>query len=58
MKAENRIMKRFRFPPKMVKALVKEADNTGRTQTRVLELAFGNFMSLKAEHRSKLNSVL
>ena len=57
MSKEARVPERYRFPAKMVKELEREKVNRGLTKTRILELAFAHYMSLKAEHRFKLNSI-
>lgn len=47
MKSDARKMKHFRFTPKMIELLETEARETGRTQTKLLEIAFALFMSQK-----------
>jgi len=57
MKA-NRRLQQFRFPQKTVALLSKEASETNRTKTMILEIAFAHYMSLKREYRLKLNPSL
>jgi len=52
---QNRRLQQFRFPPKTVVLLTKEAAETNRTKTRIIEIAFAHYMSLKRDHRLKLN---
>jgi len=44
----------FRFPPKTVELLKKEASDTNRTKTKIIEIAFAYYMSLKRDRRLKL----
>lgn len=55
---EAKVPSRYRFSKQMVNTLGRESKNTGLTRTRILELAFAHYMTLKADHRFKLNAML
>lgn len=42
----------------MVDSLKKESKDSNRDQTRILELAYAHYMSVKADERRKINPIL
>jgi hypothetical protein len=44
---QNKVQKLFKLHPPMVSKLEKEAARTGRTQTKILEMALTEFFAVK-----------